>query len=56
MTDQINMPMIAGVSDRDRKAIEALYRAFVEGADLLDDAVTSDWQDIPLAPGQAPGR
>jgi len=56
MTKQINKPVITGVSDPDRKAIEVLYRAFSEGADLLDEAVCSDWQDIPLAPGQAPGR
>ena len=56
MTEQINKPVITGVSDPDRKAIEVLYRAFSEGADLLDEAVCSDWQDIPLAPGQAPGR
>lgn len=56
MTDQINTPAITGVSDPDRNAIEALYRAFSKGADLLDEAVCSDWQDIPLAPGQEPGR
>ena len=38
-------------------AVETLYRAFSEAnPDLLDDAVTTDWQDIPLAPHQQPGR
>lgn len=32
------------------------YRAFSGRPELLDDAVTADWQDIPLAPGQAAGR
>lgn len=45
------------LSKEDRIAIETLYRAFSEHApDLLDQAVTADWQDIPLAPGQASGR
>jgi predicted ester cyclase len=41
----------------ERRAVETLYRAFAEGnPDLLDEAVTTDWQDVPLAPHQAPGR
>ncbi|MEQ8390955.1 MAG: ester cyclase [Thalassospira sp.] len=56
MTDTFQQPKIFGVSDTDRKAIELLYRSFSESTDLLDEAVTSDWQDIPLAPGQQPGR
>jgi predicted ester cyclase len=41
----------------ERRAVETLYRAFSEkNPDLLDEAVTPDWQDIPLAPGQEPGR
>ena len=56
MTDTIQQPKIFGVSDVDRKAVELLYRAFSETTDLLDEAVTEDWQDIPLAPGQEPGR
>lgn len=40
----------------ERAAVENLYRAFSDkNPDLLDLAVTSDWQDIPLAPGQGPG-
>jgi predicted ester cyclase len=40
----------------ERKAVETLYDAFNRhDPDLLDQAVTPDWEDIPLAPGQAPG-
>lgn len=39
-----------------RRAVETLYRAFSENnTDLVNDVVSDDWQDIPLAPGQAPG-
>ncbi len=48
---------VTGLDERELLAVETLYRAFSEGdPDLLDQAVTPDWQDIPLAPGQAPGR
>lgn len=41
---------------RERQAVEALYRAFSDkNPDLIDQAVTPDWDDIPLAPGQGPG-
>lgn len=47
----------AGLTPDERRAVETLYRAFSTGeVDLLDEAVTPDWQDIPLAPRQAPGR
>ncbi len=47
----------SGVPDEDRLAVETLYRAFSEGnPDLLDQAVAADWQDVPLAPHQGPGR
>ena len=40
----------------ERNAVEMLYRAFSnKNPDLLDLAVTPDWDDIPLAPGQGPG-
>ncbi len=40
----------------ERTAVETLYRAFNDkNPDLLDLAVTQDWDDIPLAPGQGPG-
>ena len=40
----------------ERAAVETLYRAFNDkNPQLLNQAVTDDWQDIPLAPGQGPG-
>lgn len=40
----------------EREAVEMLYRAFSDkNPDLLDFAVTKDWNDIPLSPGQGPG-
>ena len=46
-----------GPGDDDRRAVEMLYRAFSDGdPDLLDQVVAEDWQDIPLAPHQQPGR
>lgn len=57
MSQHSDEAVIAGVSESERSALEMLYRAFSAGnVDLLDKAVTPDWQDIPLAPGQAPGR
>lgn len=54
---QGNVLISGDLAERDRVAIETLYRALSEhDPDLLDQAVTEDWQDIPLAPGQAPGR
>ena len=39
-----------------KRSLETFYRAFSDkNPSLLDEAVTSDWQDIPLAPGQGPG-
>lgn len=56
MTETANEPQVFGVPDEDRLAVETLYRAFEGNPDLLDQAVTTDWQDIPLAPNQQPGR
>lgn len=40
----------------ERIAVETLYRAFSEqNPDLVDAVLAPDWDDIPLAPGQAPG-
>jgi predicted ester cyclase len=40
----------------ERQAVETLYRAFSENnPDLVDSVLASDWDDIPLAPGQGPG-
>ncbi len=39
-----------------RLAVNTLYRAFNDkNPDLLDNVLTADWEDIPPAPGQAPG-
>lgn len=41
---------------KERQAVEKIYQAFsLQQPDLLDEAVTPDWDDIPLAPGQVPG-
>jgi predicted ester cyclase len=40
----------------ERQAVETLYRAFSEqNPDLVDAVLAPAWEDIPLAPGQAPG-
>jgi predicted ester cyclase len=40
----------------ERQAVQRLYDAFsLKNPDLIDAAVSPDWQDIPLAPGQGPG-
>jgi predicted ester cyclase len=40
----------------ERLAVETLYRAFSEqNPDLVDSVLAPDWEDIPLAPGQACG-
>jgi len=48
-----------GTSNRliaERQAVEKIYQAFsLQQPDLVDEAVTPDWADIPLAPGQVPG-
>ena len=49
-------PKVSGLTPEERHAVETLYRAFHGNPDLLDEAVASDWQDIPLAPHQKPGR
>ena len=52
-----NAAVSGTLSEEDRIAVETLYRAFSEhDPDLLDQVVTTDWQDIPLALGQQPGR
>lgn len=56
MTDPPNTSRLNGLRQEDRLAVETLYRAFSGRPDLLDEAVAEDWQDIPLAPGQAAGR
>ncbi|SFT58642.1 Predicted ester cyclase [Kosakonia arachidis] len=40
----------------ERQAVETLYRAFSEkNPDLVDTVLAPQWEDIPLAPGHAPG-
>jgi predicted ester cyclase len=40
----------------ERRAVQRLYDAFsLKNPDLIDDAVSADWRDIPLGPGQGPG-
>lgn len=36
--------------------LATFYEAFSGKPELLDDIVVDDWDDIPLGPGQAPGR
>ena len=44
------------LSEQEQEAVRLLYRAFSDkNPDLVDQAVASDWQDIPLGPGQEPG-
>lgn len=44
------------LTEEEIRAIELLYRAFTDkNPDLLDEACTPDWQDIPLLPNQGPG-
>jgi predicted ester cyclase len=51
-----NIGTNASQEQAQRQAIDLLYRAFSDqNPDLMDAAVTADWDDIPLAPGQGPG-
>jgi predicted ester cyclase len=36
--------------------ISSFYQAFSGEPELLDAVITDDWDDIPLGPGQEPGR
>lgn len=36
--------------------VGTFYHAFSGGTDLFDQVVADDWDDIPLGPGQTPGR
>lgn len=49
-------PQSSSLTEQEIRSIETIYRAFNEkNPDLLDEACTPDWQDIPLLPGQGPG-
>lgn len=40
-----------------KRALENLYAALAtDDVDLVDHALTENWDDIPLGPGQQPGR
>ena len=56
MRSTLDEPVVAGLTREECLAAETFHRAFAGKPELLDQAVTPDWQDIPLAPGQAPGR
>ena len=51
-----NLPEVIGLTPEERKTIETFYKAFAGRPELLDETVTADCQDIPLAPHQQPGR
>ena len=49
-------PALQALTAEEIQAIETFYSAWKrQRPDLLDEAVTPDWQDIPLAPHQVPG-
>lgn len=53
---QESTALAGSLTEAEVRSIQTLYRAFSEkNPDLLNEAVTPDWQDIPLAPGQGPG-
>ena len=44
------------IMQQEAQAMRTLYASFSAGnTDRLNDAVTADWRDIPLGPGQGPG-
>lgn len=46
----------SALTEQEIRSIETIYRAFTDkNPDLLDEACTPDWKDIPLNPGQEPG-
>jgi len=59
--EKMNMPnetytCVGSLTSIERTSIETLYRALSENNPaLVNEAVTPDWMDIPLAPGQGPG-
>lgn len=44
------------MSTSTNKLIGTLYEALSGKAELLNAVITDDWDDIPLGPGQEPGR
>jgi predicted ester cyclase len=52
LPEGVAIPLTAG----QRASIEAFYSVLgTHNVDLLDVALRPDWEDIPMAPGQAPG-
>jgi predicted ester cyclase len=47
--------IVEGITPEQQETIEKIYRAVGGEFDLLNEAVTDDWQDIPPAPGQGRG-
>ena len=48
--------MAQALSPGQRQSLEHFYNALgTRDVDLVDRALTSDWEDIPLAPGQTAG-
>jgi predicted ester cyclase len=38
------------------ETVKLFYQAFSSKPDLLDQVLAPEWQDVPLNPGQGPGR
>lgn len=55
MNDAHDPPAVHGVTDEELGLVERLYRAVGGEPVLLDDVLTPEWEDIPVAPGQQPG-
>ena len=48
--------LLTPLSKAEIRSIHLFYQAFTDkNSDFLFEAVSPDWQDIPLGPGQGPG-
>jgi predicted ester cyclase len=55
-TENETRVLVAAMTAAERRAIENFYAAWkLNQPDLIDEACTPDWQDIPLGPGQVAG-
>jgi predicted ester cyclase len=54
-TDDQQQPGVIVYTSTD-ELIDAFYEAASGKTELLDAVITEDWEDIPLGPGQGPGR
>ena len=53
----VGVPADAKISSKNKAAVEAFYAALnTHDASKLDSAVSVNWEDLPLSPGQGPGR